>query len=52
MVNKIIFQYSLATALATPTKMTVDTSTPPRQNLSAHEKSAQRRASLGSQVIL
>uniref|UniRef100_A0A8C6YL24 Circadian locomoter output cycles protein kaput n=1 Tax=Naja naja TaxID=35670 RepID=A0A8C6YL24_NAJNA len=34
---------------STPTKMTVDTSTPPRQNLSAHEKSAQRRASLGNQ---
>ncbi|XP_061439440.1 circadian locomoter output cycles protein kaput isoform X2 [Rhineura floridana] len=34
---------------STPTKMTMDTSTPPRQNLSTHEKSAQRRASLGSQ---
>ncbi|XP_039218815.1 circadian locomoter output cycles protein kaput isoform X2 [Crotalus tigris] len=37
---------------STPTKMTVDTSTPPRQNLSAHEKSAQRRASLGNQPML
>ncbi|XP_032080139.1 circadian locomoter output cycles protein kaput isoform X2 [Thamnophis elegans] len=36
---------------STPTKMTVDTSTPPRQNLSAHEKSAQRRSSLGSQPL-
>ncbi|XP_039218816.1 circadian locomoter output cycles protein kaput isoform X3 [Crotalus tigris] len=36
---------------STPTKMTVDTSTPPRQNLSAHEKSAQRRASLGNQSL-
>ncbi|XP_058048439.1 circadian locomoter output cycles protein kaput isoform X3 [Ahaetulla prasina] len=36
---------------STPTKMTVDTSTPPRQNLSTHEKSAQRRASLGNQSL-
>ncbi|XP_007425389.1 circadian locomoter output cycles protein kaput isoform X1 [Python bivittatus] len=36
---------------STPTKMTLDTSTPPRQNLSAHEKSAQRRASLGNQSL-
>ncbi|KAM6439792.1 circadian locomoter output cycles protein kaput isoform 2-T5 [Liasis olivaceus] len=36
---------------STPTKMTVDTSTPPRQTLSAHEKSAQRRASLGNQSL-
>ncbi|XP_026532349.1 circadian locomoter output cycles protein kaput isoform X2 [Notechis scutatus] len=36
---------------STPTKMTVDTSTPPRQNLPAHEKSAQRRASLGNQPL-
>uniref|UniRef100_A0A8C5WRY5 Clock circadian regulator n=1 Tax=Laticauda laticaudata TaxID=8630 RepID=A0A8C5WRY5_LATLA len=36
---------------STPTKMTMDTSTPPRQNLSAHEKSAQRRASLGNQSL-
>ncbi|XP_042324225.1 circadian locomoter output cycles protein kaput [Sceloporus undulatus] len=34
---------------STPTKMTMDT--PPRQNLSAHEKSAQRRASLGNQSL-
>uniref|UniRef100_A0A8B9T5P9 Circadian locomoter output cycles protein kaput n=1 Tax=Anas platyrhynchos TaxID=8839 RepID=A0A8B9T5P9_ANAPL len=34
---------------STPTKMTVDTSTPPRQSLSAHEKSTQRRSSLSSQ---
>ncbi|KGL75688.1 Circadian locomoter output cycles protein kaput, partial [Tinamus guttatus] len=37
---------------STPTKMTVDTSTPPRQSLSAHEKTAQRRSSLSSQVTL
>ncbi|XP_034267261.1 circadian locomoter output cycles protein kaput isoform X2 [Pantherophis guttatus] len=36
---------------STPTKMTMDTSTPPRQNLSAHEKPAQRRASLGNQSL-
>lgn len=35
---------------STPTKMTVDTSTPPRQGLSGHEKTAQRRSSLSSQV--
>ncbi|KAG8134929.1 hypothetical protein E2320_007991 [Naja naja] len=40
-----------ASSRTTPTKMTVDTSTPPRQNLSAHEKSAQRRASLGNQSL-
>uniref|UniRef100_A0A8C3KRW0 Circadian locomoter output cycles protein kaput n=1 Tax=Calidris pygmaea TaxID=425635 RepID=A0A8C3KRW0_9CHAR len=34
---------------STPTKMTVDTSTPPRQSLSGHEKTAQRRSSLSSQ---
>ncbi|XP_077158116.1 circadian locomoter output cycles protein kaput [Paroedura picta] len=34
---------------STPTKLTMDTSTPPRQSLSTHEKSAQRRASLGNQ---
>ncbi|KAM8808538.1 circadian locomoter output cycles protein kaput isoform 2-T2 [Eudromia elegans] len=36
---------------STPTKMTVDTSTPPRQSLSAHEKTAQRRSSLSSQSL-
>ena len=36
---------------STPTKMTVDTSTPPRQSLSAHEKSTQRRSSLSSQSL-
>ncbi|KAM3831744.1 circadian locomoter output cycles protein kaput [Vipera latastei] len=36
---------------STPTKMTVDTSTPPRQNLSAHEKPVHRRASLGNQSL-
>uniref|UniRef100_A0A674J1X0 Circadian locomoter output cycles protein kaput n=1 Tax=Terrapene triunguis TaxID=2587831 RepID=A0A674J1X0_9SAUR len=37
---------------STPTKMTMDTSTPPRQNLSGHEKTAPRRSSLSSQVTL
>ncbi|KFZ56376.1 Circadian locomoter output cycles protein kaput, partial [Antrostomus carolinensis] len=37
---------------STPTKMTVDTSTPPRQSLSGHEKTVQRRSSLSSQVNL
>ncbi|KAK2513708.1 Clock [Columba guinea] len=36
---------------STPTKMTVDTSTPPRQSLSGHEKTAQRRSSLSSQSL-
>ncbi|KAL8207397.1 UNVERIFIED_CONTAM: hypothetical protein K2H54_055973 [Gekko kuhli] len=36
---------------STPTKLTMDTSTPPRQSLSTHEKSAQRRASLGNQSL-
>ncbi|XP_067993815.1 circadian locomoter output cycles protein kaput isoform X3 [Melanerpes formicivorus] len=36
---------------STPTKMTVDTSTPPRQSLSGHEKTAQRRSSLSSQPV-
>ncbi|NXU00313.1 CLOCK protein, partial [Buphagus erythrorhynchus] len=36
---------------STPTKMTVDTSTPPRQGLSGHEKTAQRRSSLSSQSL-
>lgn len=44
--------FLLAMTLATPTKLTMETSTTPRQSLSSHEKSAQRRASLGSQVIL
>lgn len=53
MINKnFLFNFTLVVKLATPTKMTLDTSTPPRQNLSTHEKSAQRRASLGTQVIL
>uniref|UniRef100_A0A8C8RKJ0 Circadian locomoter output cycles protein kaput n=1 Tax=Pelusios castaneus TaxID=367368 RepID=A0A8C8RKJ0_9SAUR len=36
---------------ATPTKMTMDTSTSPRQNLSGHEKTAPRRSSLSSQSL-
>uniref|UniRef100_A0A452HCY7 Uncharacterized protein n=1 Tax=Gopherus agassizii TaxID=38772 RepID=A0A452HCY7_9SAUR len=36
---------------STPTKMTMDTSTPPRQNLSGHEKTAPRRSSLSSQSL-
>ncbi|XP_054846565.1 circadian locomoter output cycles protein kaput isoform X1 [Eublepharis macularius] len=36
---------------STPTKLTMDTSTPPRQSLSTHEKSTQRRASLGNQSL-
>uniref|UniRef100_A0A8C3S3Y6 Circadian locomoter output cycles protein kaput n=1 Tax=Chelydra serpentina TaxID=8475 RepID=A0A8C3S3Y6_CHESE len=36
---------------STPTKMTIDTSTPPRQNLSGHEKPAPRRSSLSSQSL-
>ncbi|XP_019382045.1 PREDICTED: circadian locomoter output cycles protein kaput isoform X2 [Gavialis gangeticus] len=36
---------------STPTKMTMDTSTPPRQNLSGHEKTTQRRSSLSSQSL-
>ncbi|XP_048366171.1 circadian locomoter output cycles protein kaput [Sphaerodactylus townsendi] len=36
---------------STPTKLTVDTSTPPRQTLPTHEKSAQRRPSLGNQSL-
>ncbi|XP_067386738.1 circadian locomoter output cycles protein kaput isoform X4 [Emydura macquarii macquarii] len=36
---------------ATPTKMTMDTSTPPRQNLSGHEKTAPRRSSFSSQSL-
>ncbi|KAH1170337.1 circadian locomoter output cycles protein kaput [Mauremys mutica] len=36
---------------STPTKMTMDTSTPPRQNLSSHEKTAPRRSSLSSQSL-
>ncbi|NXQ89698.1 CLOCK protein, partial [Nyctibius grandis] len=36
---------------STPTKMTVDTSTPPRQSFSGHEKTAQRRSSLSSQSL-
>ncbi|NWS42427.1 CLOCK protein, partial [Probosciger aterrimus] len=35
---------------STPTKMTVDTSTPPRQSLSGHEKTVQR-SSLSSQSL-
>ncbi|XP_062963356.1 circadian locomoter output cycles protein kaput isoform X2 [Cynocephalus volans] len=34
---------------STPTKIPVDTSTPPRQHLPAHEKMAQRRSSFSSQ---
>ncbi|XP_043369733.1 circadian locomoter output cycles protein kaput isoform X2 [Dermochelys coriacea] len=36
---------------STPTKMTMDTSTPPRQNLPGHEKTAPRRSSLSSQSL-
>uniref|UniRef100_A0A8D0HK73 Circadian locomoter output cycles protein kaput n=1 Tax=Sphenodon punctatus TaxID=8508 RepID=A0A8D0HK73_SPHPU len=36
---------------STPTKMTMETSTPPRQNLSGHEKTAQRRSSLSRQSL-
>uniref|UniRef100_A0A8C0BYU8 Circadian locomoter output cycles protein kaput n=1 Tax=Buteo japonicus TaxID=224669 RepID=A0A8C0BYU8_9AVES len=36
---------------STPTKMTLDTSTPPRQSLSGHEKTTQRRSSLSSQSL-
>ncbi|XP_062054795.1 circadian locomoter output cycles protein kaput isoform X1 [Lepus europaeus] len=36
---------------STPTKMPADASTPPRQRLPVHEKTAQRRPSFGSQSI-
>ncbi|KAM9143793.1 circadian locomoter output cycles protein kaput isoform 3-T7 [Pangshura tecta] len=36
---------------STPTKITMDTSTPPRQNLPGHEKTAPRRSSLSSQSL-